>query len=155
MILIGIDPGLKSSDTGIAVFKDGRLIHNTFVVSDKKNSFHTAMKNIMLEVNIHIDKHQEMKMVVEKSFYPGKANILHLKTLGVYEYFYGCDYIAPASVKKIIAGHGRASKEEVKQALLRRLKGLEKEYMIDNSEDAVDAVAIGLAYLDKQKDDTV
>jgi len=144
-ILIAIDPG---KNAGVAVFKDGKLIHNTYIVNKSYVPFNEFMDNIMVEVNIHKTKHDVFRMVVEKTFFKfGSANVPHLKTLGVLEYFYNCAFIAPTSVKKLVTGSGRASKEEVLNAVFCKLSKYEMNSLIHDREDTVDAVAIGLAFL--------
>ena len=63
------------------------------------------------------------------------------------DYFFDIEVIAPASIKKIVAGHGRATKQDVKNAVIKTLSEEEIELVKINDEDAVDAVAIGLARL--------
>lgn len=92
-------------------------------------------------------------MVVEKSFYQGKANWMHLMTLGVLDFFYGeIETIAPASVKKYVTGSGKATKQEVKNSVIKKLSDTEIPYLKVDDEDAVDAVAIGLAFMERLKD---
>jgi crossover junction endodeoxyribonuclease RuvC len=59
------------------------------------------------------------------------------------------DVMAPSSVKKLITGSGRASKEEVRDALSTFVVG-EVEY---NNLDESDAVAIGISYALKMKEE--
>ena len=53
------------------------------------------------------------------------------------------DVIAPASVKKIITGNGRAKKKEVAEALPKFL--VDKDIKFKNTDES-DSVAIGIAY---------
>ena len=142
--LLAVDPGLSSSGTGLAVFEGGLLVYNGFINFEPKNSFCSRVHELVSFIKPLFSKGD--KMVVEKSFYPGLANILHLKTLGVLEAFFDCDYIAPSTVKKLIAGHGRSTKPEVALGVDKLLSGNECAVVKWKNEDAVDAVAIGLAW---------
>lgn len=54
------------------------------------------------------------------------------------------DVIAPSSIKKIVAGSGRASKKEVKDALSEYIVNIDE--ITFNNLDESDACAIGVAY---------
>jgi len=54
------------------------------------------------------------------------------------------DVIAPASVKKIVGGHGRASKSEVASGVLTFLN--DSELIKFSNRDESDSVAVGVAY---------
>lgn len=54
------------------------------------------------------------------------------------------DVIAPASVKKLVTGSGKASKEEVQESLSNHIINLDSFKF--NNNDESDAVAVGVAY---------
>jgi len=149
MSLIAIDPGLKTSNTGVAVFQRGKLVYNGIYQVQEipwRDNMHELIRYLKAFVK------RDDQVVVEKSFYPGKANIMHLKTIGVFDYYYDIDTIAPCSVKKIVTGSGRADKQEVKNAVIKKLSEKELKIVKLEDEDAVDAIAIGLAYLHKLRE---
>ena len=147
MQLIAIDPGLKTSNTGVAVFRDRKLVYNgIYRVQDVPWRDNMSM----LVRFLRAFKRKGGIWVVEKSYYPGKANVMHLKTLGVLDYYFGIDVIAPTSVKKIVTGSGKSTKQEVKNSVIKTLTKPEIYKLLVDDEDAVDAVAIGLAYMKKE-----
>lgn len=61
------------------------------------------------------------------------------------------DEITPTTVKKVVAGSGKAQKDEV-EAGVRRLLALDDDFKFNNNSggDASDAAAIGLAWLSEK-----
>lgn len=61
------------------------------------------------------------------------------------------DEITPTTVKKVVAGSGKAQKDEV-EAGVRRLLALDDDFKFNNNSggDASDATAIGLAWLSEK-----
>ena len=160
MSLIAIDPGLKTSNTGVAVFQSDLLVYSgVFIVQNVP--WRENMNALVHYLRAFIKKND--LVVVETSFYQGKANIMHLKTLGVLDYFFDIETIAPLSVKKLLTGVGRTpkipgekpkvrktkEKQRIKNAVIKVLSEKEGKILKRDAEDAVDAVAIGLAYMTK------
>lgn len=148
--LLAIDPGLVTSGTGLAYFENGRLLRTVYVPPQKSKVFQVRMNQVLgaiKELGIDADE-----VVVEESFYPGLANKLHQRTLGVLDYFYNIKVISPMSVKKLVTGTGKATKDEVKVALQKHYDNSMNEYtkVLWEFNDAVDAVAIGLAYMKRK-----
>jgi hypothetical protein len=99
--------------------------------------------------------------VVEESFYQGAANKIHLRFMGVLDYFFPTmDHISPMTVKaKLGVSKQRADKNlpkkaqkeflktKVKEAVISRLDLGEAAHVQWECDDVVDAVAIGLAYV--------
>ena len=72
------------------------------------------------------------------------------KLQGVASYIFAdCEqlFYAPSSIKKVVAGSGRAEKKEVEEAVLRKYPGL----MLANLDES-DAVSVGMCYF-KKKDE--
>lgn len=57
--------------------------------------------------------------------------------------------IAPTSVKKIVTGNGKSSKEDVQTAVMQALQIEDENYF--SNDDESDAAAVGLAYLVKNE----
>lgn len=153
MYLVSIDPGLVSSGTGLAIFEDGKLVNTAYVHPNKKTWQDPAAEVLLLLAEY---LKVEAEFVVEESFYPGKANKLHQRYIGVLQFhFPEIKFIAPASVKKIVAGHGRATKDQIREILLEKYPKKSHPTVHEavdwDNEDVVDAIAIGLAYMEREK----
>ncbi len=94
-----------------------------------------------------------MVFVREKGFsrFPHETQAL-FKVMGIADLAawqaHGCEYheLAPAAVKKLLTGNGKATKQEVAAALTRYVG--EQTYATD---DESDAVAVGIAWLKQEK----
>lgn len=144
--LLSIDPGLVTSGTGLAYFEDGKLLRTVYVPPQKSKLFQVRMDAVLKAIKeLHIDADE---VVVEESFYPGLANKLHQRTLGVLDYYFQIKTIAPMSVKKFVTGTGKAKKDQIKAVLHEKyFRTPEFQNIIWESEDVVDAVAIGIAFM--------
>jgi Holliday junction resolvasome RuvABC endonuclease subunit len=166
-ILISIDPGLKTSGTGIAVFVDSDLRGVRYAPPLKGEfTLRARMNPVVSVINSVVDTLKPgdtLELVVEESFYQGTANKMHLRFMGVLDYFFPTmDHISPMTVKaklgvsKLRADKTLPKKEQkeflkhcVKKAVLDRLtvKDISPNIACFEQDDVVDAVAIGLAYL--------
>lgn len=57
--------------------------------------------------------------------------------------------IAPTSVKRLVAGDGKASKDEVAEGVREFLIDMQKDYKF-HSDDVSDAIAVGIAFMIKK-----
>lgn len=154
--ILGIDPGTKSSPTGIAIIED---ISKDVSTSCHVCIFHAELisipqlpdfinrKIIAQQVAIIAEYYKADIIICEEPFLQGKANKTMLKFLGVLEASLTQDieYIAPKSVKKKF-GSGKLEKEELANKLQKYIdKRLIKNLTRKNKYDILDAIAIALS----------
>ena len=105
----------------------------------------------MLDLKI---KYPPSVAVIEQGFYR-----FHLATQQLYKvqgianlayYDIPIVYFSPISVKKAVTGNGRASKDEVAEAVLKKYSGVT---VLDN--DQSDAIAIGATYFQNIKKEKI
>ena len=103
------------------------------------------------EIDRYLCEYSPEHIVREKGFSRFAATTQALyKTVGVSDlYAYmrmekTVHEIAPTSVKKIVAGNGKASKDDVQEAVIRRLQ-IDKPDFFANDDES-DACAVGVAY---------
>ena len=155
MLYCALDPSI--SCTGISILeclsKDSYKVHDVGSISIKNISAHRKFerKAVMLELLEAWLEPWASRIgfvVFENYSYGSPGRLADLGELGgLYKsYFYGrdipIDVIPPASVKKIVGGGGRASKEEVRNGVAKFLSS-PAEF---NNYDESDAVAVGIAY---------
>ncbi|HCH65242.1 MAG: crossover junction endodeoxyribonuclease RuvC [Deltaproteobacteria bacterium] len=151
MRVLGIDPGLNA--TGWAVLDRlrgrNRLVASGVVRTSSKAPMAQRLGSIHAGVSAVIAQHQPEGAAIEQVFQHRSAEsalrlghargvalvALHQGGLSVGEY-------NPSTIKKSVAGNGRAGKPEI-QRLVAALLGLEKPL----PQDASDAAAIALTHL--------
>lgn len=163
MIILAIDPGSKTSGTGVAVLnitdKEKPSVLQTYELLPLQNaSFPIIAQGIIWNVMLLIQVFKPDVVVVEEPFLQGLANKRMMKFLGVLEVElskYDAQlqpvYISPRSVKKIVSGSGKAEKHELANCIISMVKN--KRMIIklikEKRFDETDAIAIGLAFLRK------
>jgi crossover junction endodeoxyribonuclease RuvC len=160
MLILGIDPGTATTGYGVLkIQKDGKYkaIEWGLIETNKNGSPGKRLLNIYKDLNTIFKKHSPDIMAIEKLFFARNAKTAirvgqaqgvmlhcaanhHTKTV---EY-------APGTIKKIVAGNGRAGKKDI-QKHVRKVLGAAvrskpgKKTHFDNAADAL-AVAICHAY---------
>ena len=120
--LIAIDPGFKTSGLGIAFFENGLLLRTQYV--RPKGWLESTCEAIE-----HIEKYKEsltnyvgevfpLEIVIETSYYKGKAAVYHLQFLGAMQHMYrAIQFVYPQTVKKYLGlSKSRKPKETKKKA---------------------------------------
>lgn len=150
MKVLGLDLSLNGSAFAVIDVQDGvGSIVDTVLVNNKKLKTHgEKLVNIAVKLDETIRKHDIEAIARERGFTRhNKTTQALFKVVGVVDYvlalhdIYSCDEIAPTSVKKELTGNGRASKEEVEQAVREFI--VEKDYVFE-SDDVSDAVAVAI-----------
>lgn len=149
MIILGIDPGTTA--IGFAALQSGRpprlLEAGLFPITapdpaQRLAELHRALTSL-------IARTKPEAVAVEKLFFAKNAKTAMavaeargailltaaLHRVSVYEY-------APAEIKKIVAGHGRADKKEVQKMVLMTMK---ETKTLRARDDVFDAIAVALA----------
>ena len=157
MKIISIDPGFER--VGIAIIektflkKDVLLYSNCFKTTPKI-SLNERIKNIGDEVEKIIKKYKPEALAIEKLYFTtnqktvmgvaeARGVIIYIASknnLSIYEY-------TPPQIKVAVTGYGKASKEMV-MSMVPKLINIEENI---NSDDEIDAIAIGLTCLACEK----
>jgi crossover junction endodeoxyribonuclease RuvC len=153
MKILAIDPGFER--VGIAVIektttKKDTLIYSTCFKTSVKIPFPERLRNIGLEVEKVIKKYKPIALSIEKLYFTtnqktvmgvseARGTIIYVaakNNLSIYEY-------TPPQIKVAVTGYGKASKEMV-MSMVPKLIDIKDEI---NSDDELDAIAIGLTCL--------
>lgn len=159
MIILGVDPGTATTGYGIIRVdsKDIEVIKFSLIETDKNGSSPNRLHSIYLSMNEILEEFKPDVMAIEKIFFAANAKtaisvgqaqgVMFLAAaknkVEVFEY-------APGTIKKLIAGDGRADKKLIQKSL-RSILGRKvrskarKKTHFDNAADAL-AVALCHAY---------
>lgn len=149
MIILGIDPGFARM--GYAVLeskkKDVRVINCGCFETASKLDYGKRLVLIADKVKGLISKHRPTALAIEKVFFAKnqKTALQIAEVRGILLYLAACSKIpaceyTPLEVKMALCGYGKATKEQVQKML----KTLLKLASLPKSDDASDALAIGL-----------
>jgi crossover junction endodeoxyribonuclease RuvC len=158
VIVLGIDPGTAKMGYGIVEIKRNkpRLVETNDIITPAGMDMHKRLRIIYRGLNGLIKEYAPHVMVIERLFFNtnvktamtvGQARGVALlastnKKMDVYEY-------TALEAKKMIAGHGRADKKVMQQAV-KEMLGLTERV---KSDDANDAVAMALCFYKKDFED--
>lgn len=153
MRILGIDPGFER--VGIAVLEKTNkqkdvVVYSSCFKTSNKIPFHTRLKNIGLEIENVIKKFKPEILAIEKLYFTTNQKTV----MGVSEARGVIVYIAsknnllvfeytPPQIKVAVTGYGKASKEMV-MSMVPKLINIDNKI---NSDDELDAIAIGLTCL--------
>ncbi len=153
-----MDLSLNLPAFAVMEVQDGQpIIVSTYHVDNKKYTKKTTAEKLSeisdMMIKIFHENPDITHLVREKGF-SRFANTTQLlfRVVGVsdlvgYDIF-NCkniEELTPTTVKRFVAGNGKADKEEVEQRVRELLTPAQKEYKF-YSDDVSDAVAVGLAY---------
>ena len=152
--IIGIDPGLGRVGYGIIeVQKEKKILLDCGVIETKKNKKEEdRLFEIFKDLNTLIDHwHPDIAAVEKFFFYRSSTTISVVQARGVIMMVLASRKIqvseyAPAQVKLTIAGTGKASKQEVLEAVMYNLN---LNYA-PKPDDSADALAIALTKLNEE-----
>lgn len=157
MRILSIDPGFER--IGIAIIEKTNLKKDVLVYSvcfktSAKIPFYERLKNIGLEIEKIINEYKPDALAIEKLFFTtnqktvmgvseARGVIIYVSSknnLSIYEY-------TPPQIKVAVTGYGKASKNMVMSMVL-KLIDINKNI---NSDDEIDAIAVGLTCLACEK----
>jgi Holliday junction resolvasome RuvABC endonuclease subunit len=163
MQLIAIDIGINN--LGVALFKEGKLFNTYLFKETSKDSVEKRLYSIYSNLNNlvkkEIDAHKETTLIFEIpyfSFNSKTGKVLDYVTGIIYLFSYAKGYKIKSytanEIKKEILGHLTTDKKtrQVNKDLVK--KAVEKILELDLthlSDHEIDAIAIGLCYLQKGK----
>lgn len=150
--ILGIDPGFDR--LGICIIdKEGNketLVYSTCIVTSRKDSFEQRLMEIGKCVESIIQKYSPQELAIETIFFTKNQKTIitvaevrgvciylaHIHNVLLFEY-------SPPQVKLAIAGHGKASKDDIAHMVPKILK---KPLLINTLDDEIDAIAIALTH---------
>ncbi len=150
--ILGIDPGFDR--LGVAIIdKEGTtetLVHSECILTSKKESFEKRLVTIGTLLESIITKYAPSELAIETLFFTTNQKTIitvaevrgiciylaHRSGMSIFEY-------SPPQIKLAIAGHGRATKEDVGMMVKKILKQPIDEGTLD---DEIDAIAIALTH---------
>lgn len=158
MIILGIDPGKATSGYSLVEF-DGKgisLLDFGWIKTPKEEKTPKRLLTIAKEVEVLIKQFTPDVLSMERLFYFANAKtamgvseamgvlkmIAAKKKVPVVEY-------APLEVKLVVAGKGRAKKEEVKKAVRKVVKIRCPRKRKTHFDDVVDAIAVAICHAKK------
>ena len=156
MNILGIDPGLGTTGYGVIMSANNKveLIDYGTIKTSTKDTLAQRLKIIFDNISNLIDIHEPSVFSIEEIFYSNnvKSSLLlghargvaiaaaSTKNIMIYEY-------SAKKVKQSLTGNGNAHKDQVKFMV----KNLLKLQTPPKSNDASDALAIGLCYTFQNK----
>ncbi len=167
MLILGIDPGTATTGYGL-VESDGngttKVITWGLIETDKNGFKENRLEAIYKETLNLLKTHSPDLFVMEKVFFATNAKtaiavgqaqgvlLLAASTLKVRVVEY-----APATIKKIITGNGRAKKKDI-QIAIRKILGnhvKSKAHKKTHFDNAADALAVALTHALNVKDNRI
>lgn len=153
MRILAIDPGFERMGVAIIEHKAGQkdsLLYSDCFKTSTKNSFNKRLELIGKEIENVIDKYNPRILAIEKLFFTtnqktvmnvaeARGVIIYsstIKGLDIFEY-------SPPEIKVAVTGYGKASKDMVIRMVPKLIEMAKKT----NSDDELDAIAIGLTCL--------
>lgn len=142
---------LSLSNTGYSIFDvEGKLIKTGSIYTDIKKKHGQRLEIIHDALTFLRNKYPTKMLILERGFCKfNKATLALGEVKGVCLLVYAdCDVeeYSPSSIKKIITGNGKGSKEEVASIIQKKYPFIEFE-----NYDATDSAAAGLCHFIKNK----
>ncbi len=151
--ILGIDPGLTRTGYGLLHAENGKVIldEGGVIATNADRPLADRIHEIASEVRDLIDEWSPEVMVIEQVFSlvknPKSAILLaHLRGALLYaarDKDLQVVHYRPTEIKKLLTGHGRASKEQM-QSVIKLELGLSE---VPRPHDVADALAIALCHL--------
>jgi crossover junction endodeoxyribonuclease RuvC len=157
MRILSIDPGFERVGMAIiekTTLKKDVLVYSVCFKTSAKTPFPERLRNIGAEVEKVIKKYKPTAMAIEKLYFTtnqktamgvseARGTIIYVASkngLCIYEY-------TPPQIKVAVTGYGKASKEMI-MSMVPKLIDINAGI---NSDDELDAIAIGLTCLAREK----
>jgi len=159
--ILAIDPGTR--EMGIAFLEEGRLVYYGVKAIKKKKSPHETLREGRKIILRLIKDFKPDVLAVEKAFFVNNrsASLLNvfvdeIRAIGRRKGIKVISY-APSTVKRILCGNGRASKEEVARAVVLTFPELkvfltqDRKWKEKYHQNMFDAVALGMMVAKHEK----
>ena len=162
MKILSMDLSLNLPAMAVMEIREGKpYVLNTYYVDNKKRTKATTAEKLSYISDQLIEiysQHPDIKHIVREKGFSRFANTTQLlfRVVGVsdligWDIFHckNIEELTPTTVKRFVAGNGKADKSEV-EAGVRELLTPEQRDLNFYSDDVSDAVAVGLAYYIKK-----
>ncbi len=158
MIVLGIDPGTATTGYGVIdVNKDNyQVVEFGLIETDKNGAPEIRLADIYKQMGTIIKKFKPDIMAVEKLFFAANAKTAMRvgQALGVILFSAAknktkvAEY-APKTIKKIVAGNGKANKKDIQKSLRNVLgpKVRSRVHQKTHFDNAADALAVALCHV--------
>lgn len=157
-----MDLSLNLPAMAVLEIRDGKpwIVDTYYVDNKKKTKYTTAQKlsEIAGELAYIAKEHTDIVYIVREKGFSRFANTTQLlfRVVGVADLagieLFNCkdiEELTPTTIKRLIAGNGKADKQEVEDGVRELLAPEQRNYKF-YSDDVSDAVAVGLAYYIKK-----
>lgn len=158
MLVLGIDPGTATTGYGLIREKDGVLeaLNWGLIETDKESSLGKRFINIYSQVLELVRKFKPDVVAMEKIFFAtnAKTAISVGQAQGVMIYCFARSKLdvfeyAPGTIKKVVAGGGKAKKKDIQRSLRRffgvKIRSARKKK--SHFDDSADALAVALCHI--------
>lgn len=149
--VLGLDVSMNSTGWAVLSYEDGvvRYVDSGIVKANTKLSHGRRLKNQRAKFEEIIDRYPPTYVAREAGFSRHiKSTQVLFKAYGVAEEFFAENDLvekAASTIKKVVAGNGKASKGQVEDAVREQL-GLGEDFEFQ-SDDESDAIAIALTII--------
>lgn len=160
--ILAMDLSLNLPAMVVLEVREGKpWVVNTYYVDNKKKTKYTTaekLHEIASELAQIAEEHSDIEYIVREKGFSRFANTTQLlfRVVGVSDLagieLFNCkdiEELTPTTIKRLIAGNGKADKQEVEDGV-RELLSPEQKNINFYSDDVSDAVAVGLAYYIKK-----
>lgn len=153
IFVLGLDVSMNSTGWAVLSVKGGivRLVNSGVIKANTKHNHGQRLRR-QRDVFHDLQTKYEPKYVAKEAGFTRhiKATQVLFKAYGMTEEFFNgaLDEYAASTIKKVVAGNGKASKEDVEVAIRERL-GLDEDFTF-RSDDESDAVGVALTLIEKK-----
>lgn len=155
--ILGIDPGFDR--LGICILdKEGNketLIYSECILTSKKDSFEKRLGEIGKTLEKILKKYKPKELAIEKLFFAKNQttaiNVAEVRGVCIYlsqMHRLSINEYSPPEIKLTVAGHGKATKNDIANMLPKILKNQIPNELLD---DEMDAIAIALTHSSHRK----
>lgn len=150
--ILGIDPGFDR--LGVCILDKDRnketLVFSTCITTSKKESFEKRLSVIGEKLKEILVEYKPQELAIETLFFTNNQKtvitVAEVRGICIYlSYIHGASLheYSPPQIKLAIAGHGKASKEDIAIMVPKILK---QPLLINTLDDEIDAIAIALTH---------
>jgi crossover junction endodeoxyribonuclease RuvC len=154
MIVMGIDPGINKTGVAIANYKKRPKLLKLDVIKSEKGTVHEKLLCIYTTLKSIIKKFKPQQIAIERPFVRENPDatmkiswVVGITILCAIQHKAKVFLYPPASIKKMLTGFGRASKEQMMRMLIK----LYKIKLHKKTADVFDAFATLLCHLESVK----
>lgn len=157
MLILGIDPGTATTGYGLIESNKGlmQVVNFGLIETDKEASVGKRLENIYKQISFLLKHYSPGVMAIEKLFFATNAKTAMAvgQAQGVMYYAASrCNIkmveYAPGTIKKIVAGDGRADKKMIQKAIRKLLgsKVRSKKHQKTHFDNCADALAVAVCH---------